>query len=159
MARFVLDFGAEIELLTKGELDQSLSAAADIWREEARGVKFMRRYYLTPAGGTSFTVTDSPNAGYVWVLTGVGVHLSAGGVAGGVGVIVSYGEDLSRPVGGASQQGTTGVSDSAFVPFARGQCVMRDGDKLTVKTGSGALATVSLTAIQIPEERLGVILA
>lgn len=153
--KFVLDFQSEIDILTKGELDDSLTAARDGYvRALLRGIKWMRLPILRGrASGGALVLgaqddTVGPAAGFAWSIRRIAVAgLSSGDVAG------MYRNSNVNP---AMWQ----VDDSfPFAKFGRGEMVLTGSDELVVASiGTfGATGTIQVTGelLEVPMEMLG----
>lgn len=87
MAKFKIGAGADIELLTQGELDQSLANERAASRSKYQAVSVIRLPVLfgiasggvLAMGGDSGSPVHSPDQGYVWSVR----HISIEGLAAG----------------------------------------------------------------------------
>lgn len=150
--RVKLDFGTELDILTQGELDQSLSKAAEIWDQRARGIRYIRRTAQPQAASYLF---PGPRQGFAWDLKLIGAQFAAAD-----NLLVYLGESALFPLWGGEPHnaGSTSVVDVAT--WSAHQVVLNPGESLTVKSFGGAVMTELIAAaIEIPAERLGVILS
>jgi hypothetical protein len=144
--KFKLDFGTEIDLLTKGELDQSLGHLSDQWRAREVGVDYVTRYN-TGIAAAVFTV-PGPEQGWAWSMEQLSAQLSA---AGTISVFWDAQQTyLAAPV---SNNGT-----NVYVSWGSHQCVLKPGRTLTVVPSTGTITSLMFSAIQAPAERLALIL-
>lgn len=156
MAKFKLDFGGEIELLTQGELDDTMDKLpGGIWGEYARGLKHLDLPVLTgKVAGGAITLGASdiagqtpcgPRQGYVWRVVRVSVY----GLAAG-DVVQLYKGDV------AASRFVTAISaaDPCLTP-SHG-LLLKPGSYLTVD-GAGLVATsVTVTGevFEAPAEQI-----
>lgn len=154
MAKFVLDFGAEIDLLSQKELDDSLRAAGDRMAQGLlEGVKWRRlpRLYGTAAGGVLTLGLTAPQAGpepgYSWSLRRLYVNGLTAGATPDVVQLFRNGtnSDPLWQISGASPQQTWG----------RLELVLSGGDNLIVASLGTFAATGTITVsgelIEIPQ--------
>ncbi len=130
-----LELRAEIDVLNKGELDESLAKSSEWERRAAFGLKHMDipRMTGTPSGGTLTLGGDQadqpivgPKSGWTWGVKRVSVD----GLASGDEVKLYKGARFVCWI--AYQPG--------YVTFGKGQLVLGDADFLRV-TGTGLTAT------------------
>lgn len=158
MARFTLDFGAEIDLLSKGELDDSLRAHGDaLVAGMVEGIKWRRlpRLYGTADSGVLTLGEQAPQAGpeqgYAWSVTRIFVDGLTGGATPDVVRLFRNGtsEDPLWQISGASPQER----------FGRGQLVLLGGDQLIVASSGTFAATGTITVSgelwEVPQLMLG----
>ena len=158
MGKVILDFGTEVDMLNKTELQEALAEDARV-RALITGVKQFR---LWLNGGTpgmnaaSFTMSGTPPQGpaqgFIWMVMNVGAELSA---SGALRMFLNSG---SNAAGGNRLVGATG-SGSAFptISFSKGQCPWFAGDSFTFTTGA-LINDLFITGIEIPAERIGELL-
>lgn len=157
MARFLLDFGAEVDLLTQRELEQSLARSNDSQaRALVRGVDSRPMPRLTGQASDGVLMlgqqdpTIGPRQGYAWTI----MRLNVSGLTSGAtpDVVGFYPNGTTNP---AFWQ-LTGASPQE--KFARLQLVIRPGTNLVVASiGTfAATATIVVTGeiIEIPAEML-----
>ncbi len=153
-----LDFGAEIDILSKGEFDDGVDhLAGDIWRRYAEGLKHVRfpvmRGSVSAAGDLTLGSTDfadltyvGPREGYAWRIS----RISVAGLETGETVSVYFGEV------GASRFVRTLTAASPEWDTSHG-LLLHPGDHLVI-TGSGLTAgevvTVNGEAIEAPAEQI-----
>lgn len=156
MAKFKLDFGAEVELLTQGELDDSVNKLpGGIWGEYARGLKHLDLPVLSGkvAGGQitlgASDVADQtlcgPRQGYVWRVVRVSIY----GLAAGDAVQLYKGD-----VAASRFVTAIAAANPCFTP-SHG-LLLKPGNYLTVD-GSGLVATnivVTGEVIEAPAEQI-----
>lgn len=154
MAKVRLEVGAELDLLSPRELDETIGKHASIWQEAARGLKHLG---LPTARGTVSAgnvtlgagldtgdgVYLGPREGFWWRVIRVSVD---GLAAGDLVKLYKGGIQGSRFVAGIFQ-----ANGSVFTP-SRG-LILKPGDNLQL-TGSGLSATGTITmsgeAIEAP---------
>lgn len=119
-----LHAGAELDMLTKDELADTLRAFGKSWREEAsRGVRYRRRAWdgIVAADGSLTIRADGPAEGMMWSITRV---TFAGGTAGATGVNL-YANEVA-----ATQVLARGITTNLF-PSETG-IVLVSGDQLVI---------------------------
>lgn len=147
-----LDFGAELDVLTQGELEQTLSKAAALWWERARGVRYVRRVSQPAAASV---VVNGPDQGWAWDVKLVGAVFSA---ADSLQVLLGAAALWPVWAGPPGNAGATNVLDSII--WGSHQVILNPGEQLTVKSAGGALiSNLLVAAIEVPAERLGLILS
>lgn len=159
MAKFKIGANAEIDLLTKGELDDSLAdSAKGEWQERARGVKVMRFTAPVQASLTAtaiYVIPYTPAQGYSWALRLVGATFSA---AFNLRAWVTSDPSVtSLPTpNNMMPLGVTGGSALAVtLPFSGTQMVLNGGDFVVMSaSGSVTLNSYVLTAVEVPTELL-----
>ncbi|HEY2089896.1 MAG TPA: hypothetical protein VGH54_28230 [Mycobacterium sp.] len=170
MARVKLELGAELDMLTKPELDESLTEAAKLVREQVRGVKYRRLPQLAGiasggvldiggdanAGGTSWNGQPvGPDQGWAWEIRLLGV---AGLTTGATPDIVNI---YIRGAGSALPWWQLNGNNFSYT-FGKGALVLLPGETLRMaSTGTfAATGTVTLfgSATQLPAEQLGKLL-
>lgn len=155
--KFKMDFGAEIDVLTKDELDQSLAAAARVWYERYRGVKLRRIPLLTavPAGGavnSAGGVACGPEQGYAWTLRELNVE----------GLTAGTTPDVVNIYRGSSQRAGTilwQLNGNQFLQtFGRGEKILFPGETLYFASlgtfAATGTITLSGTVVEVPAERM-----
>lgn len=158
MAEFTLDFGAKVDLLTKGEVDKSLAHSNEAMiAAQLRGIKHLRipRLRGTVAGSAvTLGMQDNqtgPDQGYLWAI----MRLTVNGLASGT----------TPDTLGFYRSGTGGDflwalnGNEPFEKFGRGVLTLDGGDTL-VAANIGNLAatgtiTVSGEAWEVPQEMAG----
>lgn len=143
MARFTLDFGMEVDMLTKDELDDSLRAHGDALVQGAvEGIKWRRlpRLYGTASGGVLTLGTDTPvgpDQGYAWSLRRLYIDGLTGGSTPDVVQLYRNGttEDPLWQISGATPQAT----------FGRLELVLLGCDTLIVASTGTFAATGTIT--------------
>lgn len=159
MAKFKLSAGADIEMLTKDELDQSLSdSAVAEWTERGRGVKVLR---FTAPVGASLTATAvyvipyTPAQGYSWALRLVGATFST---AFNLRVWITSDPSIAAlpTPNNLMALGVTGGSAlSTALTFSGTQAVLNGGDCVVMSaSGNVTLNSYLLTAVEVPTELL-----
>lgn len=147
-----LDFGTELDILTQGELDESLSRAADTWYQRARGIRYVRR---TSTPGAASVLVPGPQQGFAWDLKLIGAVFSAAD-----SLEVFLGESQQYPLYGGTpgDAGTATTVDAAT--WSSQQVILKPGEVLTVAATAGkTITSLIVAAIELPAERLGVILS
>jgi len=168
MAKVKIDVGAEIDTLTKGELDDSLKAyraQGDALEQGAlRGIKYFRlpRLYATPASGTVVlgeawagqSYTDQfmgPNEGYAWSIRRLAVNGLGTGNAPDVLNIYRNGWH-SDPVWQLN-------GNNFCYTFGKAELLLLPGERLIARSVGSMLATVQITltgdAVSVPAEMTG----
>lgn len=142
MARVKLDFGAEVDFLTKGELDDSLGKFEELWRSYAEGLKWIR-----PSGvlAAATGVVQSPREGFAWMLTLVSATTSAAAT-----VTVAIGETGEYPVGTE----TLAAAGSAVLTWSSRQVILLPDDKLWLGASAGTISHWRVHAIEAPAEQI-----
>jgi hypothetical protein len=158
MPKVALQLGAELDLLSKDELDQSLAAQADAWAHQAAyGVRQqdLPRMYGTPSSGSLALGYDQPGGTYCGPRSGWSwaVHrISVAGLASGDQVQVY---NQAKFVGWVAYQ-------PGFITFGKGGLTLKDGDYLRV-IGTGLSATGQVEvfgeAVSAPSEMIWKILS
>lgn len=157
MAKVVLDFGTEIDMLSKGELQEALAEDARL-RSIVAGVKSAEFWanagVIGAAQATYTTPVNMIGNGYVWAIMAAGCEPSA---AGGVKVIK---QNYSGSVNGFNRVvgQLNNVASVSYASWSKGQLMLRAGDVLTFAPASGNVLSVWLSAIEIPAERIGELL-
>jgi hypothetical protein len=169
MAKMRLELGAELDTLTKGELDHSLGAAVAMVREEQRGLKYRRIPQLSGVaaggvlniggdvgggpGGTWSGASVGPHEGWAWEL---GLITVSGLTFGSVPDIVNM-----YIVGAGSAISWWQFNGNNFAyTFSGGSLVLLPGERLQlISVGTfAATGTITLTGSirsQMPAEKLG----
>ena len=156
MAKVRLDFGAELDVLSQRELDQSLSRASEATLAHARGIKWMRRAHPLADTPTSVTLGNPVAQGYAWDL-----KMITGMLTGSDSAAVFIGEDATGLlIGYAPAPGAAPAQPVFTIGWSSHQQVLMPGDELFVATsGAFGLTRVTVTAVQVPAEMLGKILS
>lgn len=158
MAKFVLDFGVELDLLTKDELDASLRSHGDALIAGAvRGIGYKRLPQISgaAAGGVLLLGADvpvvGPPAGMAWSLRRVYISGLTAGATPDVVALYRNGT-AGQPVwqiSGASPQET----------FGRLEAVWLGGETIVVASVGTFAATGTITVsgelTEVPAEMLG----
>jgi hypothetical protein len=169
MAKMRLELGAELDTLTKGELDHSLGAAVAMVREEQRGLKYRRIPQLSGVaaggvlniggdvgggpGGTWSGASVGPREGWAWE---IGLITVAGLTSGTTPDVVNM-----FIVGAGSGIPWWQFNGNNFAyTFGSGCLVLLPGERIQlVSQGAFAAAgTITLTGSirsQMPAEKLG----
>lgn len=156
-----LDFGAELDVLTQDELDRTLGKWAGLWAQRARGLEWFQHAAGSndPGIGTGAYQTRPPASGYAWELTGLSVVVSA---QQNVTVTWDVGGNLLVP-GGSMPSASLATVPAGFggaVSWGSKRVILKPGRSLYVQAAAGALIQqVYLTGVEVPAERLGLILA
>lgn len=177
MSKVRLDIGAEVDFLTKGELDDSLEKqderrAKAAERERLSGVKYFRlpRLFATPASGTvvlgqawsangtSQVYTDQicgPNQGYVWSIRRISV--TGLGTGNSPDLLNIYRNDITfDPVWQLN-------GNSFAYTFSRGELMLLPGEKLVASSLGSMTATTQVVlsgeAVEVPAELIGKLVA
>lgn len=177
MAKVKIDFGAEVDILNKGELDKSLypqqKMLAEIQESVAvRGIKYLRvpLMYSTPAngtvkiGGTAATGGGNatggqayPRAGYVWSVMRLGVVGLANSTGNGTADMLA----LYR--GGDEFTGANFIAqisgNTPFITFSKLGFLCKEGERIQAVSVGSMTATVQIfinaDVLECPEEMLG----
>ena len=168
MAKVRIDVGAEIDTLTKGELDDSLrqyrqqgDAAA---QGAVRGIKYFRlpRLYATPASGTVVlgeawagqSYTDQflgPNEGYVWAIRRLACN----------GLNTGQSPDLLNIYrNGWHSDPVWQLNGNNFCyTFGNPDMILLAGERLIARSVGSMVSTAQITvtgdAIEVPSEMIG----
>jgi len=145
VAKFVLDFGMEVDLLTKGELDQSLSEAQASWHARAAGTDFITRTQI--GVDESSLQLPGPESGWAWSVKMVSAALSAAAV-----LSVWWDAQMTLPAAPPAASATSGV-----ISWGSDSLVLKPGRALYASTSTGTITSVLVAAWQIPAERLGLL--
>jgi len=167
MARVKLELGAELDTLTKPELDHSLGRAVDMIRQEQRGLKYRRIPQLagTPSAGALDIGGDNnvgtqwngnavgPNQGWAWEL---GLVSIAGLTAGSTPDIVNL---LITGSGGSLPWWQFNGNNFAYT-FGRGELILLPGERLRLVSvgtiaAAGPITLFGSVRSQTPAEQLG----
>lgn len=157
MAKVKLDFGAEFEVLTQGELDDSLCRSYDrAALAMVRGIRYRRLPILSGAavsGVLTLGVTapeSGPDSGFAWSLRRIFVNGLTGGATPDVVQLFRNGggEQPMWQISGASPGQT----------FGRLEAVLLGGETLVVASSGTFAATGQITVsgelIEVPSEML-----
>lgn len=158
MAKVKLDFGAELDVLTQGELEQTLGRAASMWYARYRGVTIRRLPTIqgTPAGGAvafgGSAGKCGPGQGYAWSVRELNV---VGLTAGATPDVVN----IYRGESGLPQQLFWQLNGNQFLQtFGRGEKIMFAGEELYVVSVGTFAATGQITlsglALEVVGERM-----
>lgn len=161
MAKVKLDFGAELDVLTKGELDQSLAGQPDaLVRSWTRGIKHIRLPRLRgQASGGALTLgieqpQSGPDMGFAWSIQRLTVTGLTTGAGSGTPDIINL---LRSGTGGDLLWQLNG--DNLAYTFGKGQITLYGGDTLVaVSVGTFAatgVITLSGEAWEVPAEMMG----
>lgn len=160
MATFKLSAGAEIDLLTKPELDDALqSEALAQVQERARGIKPMRfvgRSGLALTATTAVVIPYTPSQGYVWAVRLVATSFS-GTAANLRAWITSDANITSLPVpNNMIPIGSTGNSSlSVALQFSGTQVLMYGGEYIVLNVSTTpTLDNYVLAVVETPAELL-----
>jgi hypothetical protein len=145
MAQYTLDLGMKVDLLTKGELDRSLTAAMDSWRQRAAGTDYITRISLGVDAATA--IVEGPLQGYAWSVKMISAALSAAGI-----FTVWWDAAMTLPAAEPAASGT-----SANITWGSDSLCLKPGRVLYVSTSAGTITSMLIGAWQIPAERLGLI--
>lgn len=156
MAKVKLSAGAELDLLTQGEVDDSLMRALNL-QEYARGqdVKVLRAQGTTgTVTATAGAVVDGPNPGYAWALRGAYFNLAT---ASNVRLWI-IGDNNTAVAGAGLLQGVVAATSSATfnsVTWSGVQAVLHGGENLLIST-AGSVASIGYTFyyVEVPEQLL-----
>lgn len=140
-----LDFGAEIDVLTKGELDQSLDKTLEKFRQYATGLKYVRPSGATPKTPTAGLLTTVPQ-GYHWGLCFAAVHVSAAATVS-IGRTPTAGIPLAAPV-------VLAAAGLAVFAWSSKQQVLAPGDPVIVTASAGNIGAWTLNAVEVPAEQI-----
>lgn len=158
MAKFRLSAGAELDMLTKDELDDSLQSQWDReWTARGRGIKYVRLPVLTgtltgtyPTSTTSLDNTCGPDQGYAWAIRRV--------AAAGLGTSDQLYIFRNSVRAATLLTVLVGTGTNADVELSGVQMVLMPGDKLIAAPGATFTAsgtiTVSGEAVEVPAELL-----
>ena len=157
MSKIVLDFGTEVDMLNKTELQEALAEDARL-RALTAGVKQFRMFINSAQlGVTSFSLSGNPPqgpaSGFTWMIMNIGAELSA---AAGLRVYLSSGANAAGGNRLVAASGT-GSANVAF-QFSKGQFPVYAGEALTFVVGSNLIQSIFMTGIEIPAERIGELL-
>lgn len=156
--RQTLDFGKQIDMLTKGEFEDALAEDAKI-RAIITGVKPVEVFIPTSIIGPGVAVYSTsgnppvaPASGYIWAVMAVGLDLSAGSAL-----------NVYKGTPSAVGQGGRAVIHNAstnvqLATFSKGQLWIRPGDQLTFIVAAASILSVFMNVIEIPAERVGELL-
>lgn len=160
--KFMLDMQSEIDILTQGELDDSLAKSHDdLARALIRGVKWMRLPRLIGQAADSALVlgtqdtTTGPKSGFAWSLRRLAV---SGLTSGDTPDVVAF-------YRGSSNNPAVWQVDGnfPFAKFGRGEFVLSPDDTLVVASVGTFAATgpviVTGELTEVPAEMLGKLVA
>lgn len=162
MAKFVLELGSKVDLLTKEEVSEALAEDAAI-RAAITGVKTVDQFWnlggIGAPGSNNFaTPVNMVASGLVWAVLNIGFELSAAAVVRVYKGTATWATP-GTPIGAGRLVGTAASLITPSVQFAKGQCMLRGGDQLSfVVPGAPLLLSAFLTATEIPAERVGELL-
>lgn len=156
-----LDFGSQVDLLNKRELQDALREDAAL-RSVLTGIKGAEAFYplsvINPGAAVGLAVFTTPasmvGSGYTWAIMNVGFELS---VAAQVRI---WRQGFSGTTNGANRFVTqTGSTVTGNASFSKGQCTVRGGELLTFQAlGAALILSVFISAIEAPAERFGEVL-
>lgn len=142
--KFTFDFGAEVDILTKDELDQSLNRVPELLRKYAEGLKAVR--FAGVLSSTAGGVLPGPRQGYTWMVTLVSVEASAAAT-----VTVALGEDgtyaMASPV-------TLAAAGPAVFSWSSRQVILRPGEVLQVAASAGTLGRYLIAGVEAKAEQV-----
>jgi len=149
MAKFVLDFGMEVDMLTQEELDKSLDQAQETWYAKAAGADYVTRIAngINDGAGLATYQIQGPGQGYAWSVKMVAAALSASAQ-----LQVFWDAQTTLPASNPTVAGTSGV-----VTWGSDQVVLKPGRSLYATASTGAIVSLLIAAWQIPAERLGLL--
>jgi hypothetical protein len=149
MAKVRLSAGAEIDLLTKGELDDSLKDAADAeWTARARGIKPIRVMGNTGSlSSTTVFAVAGPQQGYIWALRGLGLILSGAQTAQ---AYVTGDNGTTLPKNGLVASFASGTN--LYTDWSGVQAYLNGGEYLAIGAGGSVSAAFILYALEVPAE-------
>lgn len=143
--KFKLDFQSEIDVLTQGELNESLSKFAAQQYERARGVKWMRQVVRQPGNPV---LISGPKSGFVWDLKLITMTASAPDT-----ITVYAGESQKNVLG---TQTTTAAGPVVF-DWGSHQAPIFSTEPVAVVAASGETVLTDLMsiAVEAPSEMAG----
>jgi hypothetical protein len=162
-----LELGAELDTLSKNELDQSLGAVVAAVREEQRGIKYRRIPQLSgTATGGSLDIGGDNNVGTQWFGTPVGPREGWAwelGLVTVAGLTAGTSPDVVNLmiVGAGSSIPWWQFNGNSFAyTFGRGELVLLPGERLRLVSvgtiaATGAITLTGSIRAQAPAERLG----
>lgn len=151
MATYKLSAGASIDVLTKGELDQSLqSQFVAEWTERGRGIKVMRIQGVTTTINTTVAFPiQGPEQGYSWALRSIGLSPSS---AQAIRVWIAPDNSTTPPATGLIEF----MASASFMTstWSNVQAVIHGGEWIAL-TASGACTTdYIIYAVEVPTQLL-----
>lgn len=139
------EFGSEFEILTKGELDDSLGKVTDLWRQYAQGLKKPTKEFRL---GTNSGIIPGPPSGLSWMLMLLGARIS-----GADAVILYQGDQANNhPIGSSPAQA---VALPAIFTFPARAIILRPGENLFIQafTGSTNIIDGWMSVVEAPTEQ------
>lgn len=170
MTAQILRAGMTIDIPSREEMAAELDAARARWdvqeREQVRGIKPIRR---VSKPGTNTADGGAPASGYAWSLMSVTAVFSTGSdLCVFLGNVRDYAGTAGSPgtsnlaLLGAGGSGSGAASETLNqVSFGFRQCILHTDEYITVvaQNGSANINILYVAAIEIPEPRLGILLA
>ena len=162
MGIVTLDFGQQVDILNKRELQDALREDAML-RRAITGVKieeFFSNQGLGPNSTVPYFITP-PNmvgAGLMWAVMNAGLELTSN-VVSRVYKMVPPGPTPTVTTGAGRCVQVAGSSATPNFAFSKGQLTLRAGEQLTfMASGAGNISSVFIAAISIPAERFAELL-
>ncbi|MDA8316528.1 MAG: hypothetical protein M0010_15365 [Actinomycetota bacterium] len=144
---FTLDFGAKVDVLTKGELDESLDPFLAFFRDYAKGLKYVRPTGVAPDATTaSGGILTAVPQGYVWMLTFAVIHVSAAAT-----VTIGRGPTAKIPL---AKPTTLAAPGWAEFSWSSRQQILQPGDEVSATASAGVLGSWALNVIEAPAEQV-----
>ena len=162
MALLTLDFGQQVDILNKRELEDALRQDAAL-RSVIMGVKYEEAFYnvgvIGASAGFFATPVNMVAAGLMWAVMNIGLELSASQASRIYKGAFPVGTTPTVGAGQLRMSSNAGASTTPNFPYSKGQLSLRHGEQLTIiPSGSANILTVFITAISIPSERFGELL-
>ena len=150
MAKFRLSAGAEIDMLTKDELDQSLgSYFAEQETARGSGIKVMRIQGVTTSIGTgvAFPIAG-PEQGYAWALRSAGFSPSTSAA-----IRVWIGDNTATPPA-TGMVGFMPAANFGTIAWSSVQAVLYGGEYLQLSAGATCTTDFIIYAVEVPAQLL-----
>lgn len=149
MPKIKLHAGAEIDLLSKDELDQSLGQHfARTQTARGWGVKPIRKQAATTTIGTATAFAiQGPEQGYLWSLRLLGMSLSS---AQSVQAWRAGDNGTTVPANGLL--GNMASASFGSLTWSKGQALLTGGEWLALSAGGNTIVSYLLVAVEVPEQ-------
>jgi hypothetical protein len=145
VAKYKLDLGMTVDLLTKDEVDQALEQAMSSWRQRAAGTDYVTRIALG-VDAADYTI-EGPQQGYAWSVKMVAAALSAAAI-----LTAWWDAQMTLPAAPPAASAA-----SAQISWGSDSLVLKPGRNLYLSTSTGTITSVLVAAWQIPAERVGLL--
>lgn len=146
--------GHEYDLVSSKELSEEMKELRhrfdEMWRQEVRGIKWMEQAFALPSTPTSYTI-EGPEQGFAWSVKIFSTVLT------GADTMSIYKGESGKTIAPVA---VLGSNTTQVATWTSNTLILRPGEVITaVTSGAFRLSTVYVSAVQVPAERLGILLA